>query len=140
MLNKIINSQEYQEIMSEQIKLTLSYLIKENIDFNLVLKSSEIKTKPITSKMLFTEEIILLKFSGFTFDLNSDYMYFKSYLEGIETSMEIYYNTISKILVDNKEILNNICVFSEEKKYLQELKKINSRNVFLLNKKNTNII
>lgn len=124
--------------MSNQIINHLIFLLKENIDFKLAVKCDEIIINPVNMKSIFKETFILLNLSGFSLDLNKEYFYFKSYLKDTKTeaTMKIYYNTISQIIVNNEVVLNNLCVLSEEKKYLQELRKGISKNIFLTNNQN----
>lgn len=139
MLKELINSESFQELTVNQIKLQLDYFLNNKITFDLVINNKEILTYPYIHKNFFKEDFRMFKFkeySELTMFLSEYDFCFNAKIFDTHTFFKINYNSISKIIIGEVEIFNNICIDSMNKIGISELNKEKSLQKFKNNNSN----
>lgn len=142
MLDDIIESYEYKELVEKQVKEQISFLLSKNQVFSIVLNVEKIDFNPKLPKHLMDKinQYALFTLANYTYttiELTNDFMTFETGFgeENIGSILSVPFYSILQIVVDEKIIFLNHTATVD--KFKMEEQKRSSVDVFKNNPKNS---
>mgnify|MGYP003865189363 FL=1 len=114
MIKDIIESESYRTLVSDQIKETMKYLIKNDEEFAVTANIKGITFSPVLPETIYNQLsafslFILANYTYSTLELDDDHIYFEAGFgkENFGSLVKIPYNAIFQIIVDESILFVN---------------------------------